>query len=125
MEKFTPEQSNQLMLKKMTLELDLSAKQQEQLKPIIAEQNRKRESRMKEMKANKETDSKLSSDERFSRKSQMLDEQIDLKVKMKSILSVDQFEKWDAMKSKQEKRRSQRMQKKMGHRMNAKKETQK
>jgi hypothetical protein len=24
----------------------------------------------------------------------MLDEQIDLKVKMKSILSVDQFEKW-------------------------------
>jgi hypothetical protein len=27
----------------------------------------------------------------------MLDEQIDLKVKMKSILSVDQFEKWDAM----------------------------
>jgi protein CpxP len=125
MEKFTPEQSNQLMLKKMTLELELSAKQQEQLKPIIAEQNRKRESRMKEMKANKETDSKLSSDERFSRKSQMLDEQIDLKVKMKSILSVDQFEKWDAMKSKQEKRRSQRMQKKMGHRMNAKKETQK
>jgi hypothetical protein len=28
----------------------------------------------------------------------MLDEQIDLKVKMKSILSGDQFEKWDAMK---------------------------
>jgi hypothetical protein len=28
---------------KMTLELDLSAKQQEQMKPIIAEQNRKRE----------------------------------------------------------------------------------
>ena len=96
----------------MILELDLSTKQQEQLKPIIAEENRKRESRMKEMKANKEANSKLSSDERFSRKSQMLDEQIDLKVKMKSILSVDQFERWDAMKSKQEKRRSQRMQKK-------------
>jgi hypothetical protein len=31
---------------------------------------------------------------------------------MKSILSVDQFEKWDAMKGKQEKRRSQRMVKK-------------
>jgi hypothetical protein len=37
----------------MTLELDLSAKQQEsKLKPIIAEQNRARY-RMKEMKANK------------------------------------------------------------------------
>jgi protein CpxP len=101
MEKFTPEQTNKLMLKKkMILELDLSTKQQEQLKPIIAEENRKRESRMKEMKANKEANSKLSSDERFSRKSQMLDEQVDLKVKIKTILSVDQFETWDAMKNK-------------------------
>jgi protein CpxP len=82
----------------MILELDLSTKQQEQLKPIIAEENRKRESRMKEMKASKEANSKLSSDERFSRKSQMLDEQVDLKVKIKTILSVDQFEKWDAIK---------------------------
>jgi hypothetical protein len=42
----------------------------------------------------------------------MLDEQIDLKVKMKTILSVDQFEKWDAMKGKHPDRRTQRMQKK-------------
>jgi hypothetical protein len=62
---------------------------------------------MKEMKANKRR-FKTIFRRAFLKKSQMLDEQIDLKVKMKSILSVDQFEKWDAMKSKQ-KRRSQRM----------------
>lgn len=125
MEKFTPEQRNQLMLKKMTLELDLSAKQQEQMKSIIAEQTAKRESRMKEWKANKDTDSKLSSDERFARKSQMLDEQIAMKAKMKTILSADQFEKWDAMKSKHHKRGSHRMHKKMDHKMDHKKEMQK
>ncbi len=31
MEKFTPEQRNQLMLKKMTLELDLNASQQKEM----------------------------------------------------------------------------------------------
>jgi hypothetical protein len=44
----------------MTLELDLSAART--IEPIIVEQNRKREYRMKEMKANKETDFKLSSE---------------------------------------------------------------
>jgi hypothetical protein len=66
---------------------------------------------MKEMKANKETNSNYLQTSVSQEKSQMLDEQIDLKVKMKSILSVDQFEKWDAMKGKQKNRRTQRMQK--------------
>ncbi len=39
MEKMSLEQRNQLMLKKMTLDLDLNVKQQEQMKPIIAERN--------------------------------------------------------------------------------------
>jgi hypothetical protein len=51
----------------------------------------------------------------------MLDEQIDLKVKMKSILSVDQFEKWDAMKGKQERSKNTKNAEKMGDRMDRKK----
>ena len=43
MEKITPEQQNELMLKKKILELDLSAKQQNQMKSIIAETSAKRE----------------------------------------------------------------------------------
>ncbi|WP_035670380.1 hypothetical protein [Flavobacterium sp. 83] len=105
MEKFTPEQRNQLMLKKMTLELDLNAKQQEQMKQIIAEQSTKREAMRAARKANKE---KPTSEEFFAMKNKMLDEQIVMKNKMKSILSPEQFEKWDAMKEKHHQRNEHR-----------------
>ncbi|WP_348813839.1 hypothetical protein [Flavobacterium maritimum] len=95
MEKFTPEQKNQLMLKKMTLELDLNAKQQEQVKQVIAEQSAKREAIKAEQKAKQD---KPTSDERFAMKNKMLDEQIAMKAKMKTILTAEQLEKWDAMK---------------------------
>lgn len=108
MEKFTPEQRNQLMLKKMTLELDLNAKQQEQMKQIIAEQTTKREAMKSSRKANQE---KPTSEEVFAMKNKMLDEQIAMKNKMKAILSPEQFEKWDAMKEKQHQRNGNR-----GHR---------
>ncbi|MEL1239709.1 hypothetical protein [Flavobacterium flavipallidum] len=94
-EKFTPEQRNELMLKKMTLDLDLNAAQQKEMGKIIAEQNAKKEAFMKDRKAKTE---KPTSDELFAIKSKMLDEQIAMKAKMKKILSADQFAKWDEMK---------------------------
>lgn len=99
MEKFTPEQRNQLMLKKMTLELDLNVSQQKEMGKIIAEKNAKREARMMEMKANKETGKKLTPDELFARKNKMLDEQIAMKDRMKKILNPEQLKKWDEMKA--------------------------
>jgi hypothetical protein len=102
MEKFTPEQRNELLLKKMTLGLDLSAKQQGQMKSIIAEKSDKPEAMMKARKENKE---KPTREERFAMKSKMLDEQITMKGKVKNILSAEQFEKWDAMKAKHHKER--------------------
>lgn len=95
MEKFTPEQRNELMLKKMTLELDLNANQQKEMSKLIAEQNAKREAHLKDRKAKTE---KPTSDEIFAMKSKMLDEQIAMKDKMKKILSPEQFKKWDEMK---------------------------
>ncbi|WP_051590660.1 hypothetical protein [Flavobacterium daejeonense] len=95
MEKFTPEQRNELMLKKMTLELDLNASQQKKMGKIIAEQSAKREAHLKDRKAKTE---KPTSDEIFAMKSKMLDEQIAMNGKMKKILSTDQFKKWDEMK---------------------------
>lgn len=121
-EHFTPEQQNELMLKKMTLELDLNAKQQDQMKSIIAEKSAKREAMMKDRKDNK---TKPTTDERFARKNKMLDEQIAMKAKMKNILSADQFTKWDAMKGKHHKRGEQRMHKKPSDKMDHKKEMQK
>lgn len=102
MEKFTPEQRNQLMLKKMTLELDLNAKQQDQMKQVIGEQSKKHEAMKEAHKADKTA---MSSDERFAMKTKMLDEQIAMKAKVKNILSAEQFEKWDAMKGKHQEKR--------------------
>lgn len=116
-EKFTPQQRNELMLKKMTLELDLNAKQQDQMKSIIAEKSAKREAMMKDRKDN---NTKPTTEERFARKNKMLDEQIAMKAKMKGILSADQFAKWDAMRGKHHKRGAHRMHKKHGDKMNQK-----
>lgn len=110
MEQMTPEQRNQLHLKKMTLELELNASQQKEMSKIIAEQSTKRKSRMAERKANKDSAKKqLTADERFAKKSQMLDDQIVMKDKMKKILSSDQFNKWDEMKEKRHSGMNQRM----------------
>lgn len=111
MEKFTPEQRNQLMLKRMTLELDLNASQQKEMSKILSEKTAKREARMKEMKADKASNTKLTSDEIFARKNKMLDEQIAMKDRMRKILNPEQFKKWEEMKGK----RHQGMRNKMMH----------
>lgn len=111
MEQLTPEQRNQLHLKKMTLELDLNASQQKEMSKIIAEQSVKKEARMAERKANKDSVKKLTSDELFAKKSKMLDEQIVMKERMKKILTPEQYKKWDEMKAK----RHHGMKKRMMH----------
>ena len=100
MEQMTPEQRNQLHLKKMTLDLDLNAKQQEQLTKILADQSAKREAMKAENKAKMEEAKAI----RFEMKKKILDEQIEMKNKMKSILSAEQFSKWEMKKEKNNKR---------------------
>jgi hypothetical protein len=95
MERFSPEQQNQLELKKMTLELDLNADQQKAMSKIIAEKSVKREA----MKAeHMEKMKKPTADERFEMKNKMLDEQIAMKEKMRKILNPEQFKKWENKK---------------------------
>lgn len=99
-EKMTVDQQNQLQLKKMTLALDLTASQQKEIEPILAEQNLKREAKRAEMKSNKENHKELSANERYELKNKMLDEQIEYKAKMKKILTKDQYEKWTTNRRK-------------------------
>ncbi len=96
------EQRNQLQLKKMTLELDLTASQQKEMAALIAEQSAKREAKKAERLANKETKKELSADEKFELRNKMLDEQIAHKAKMKKILTEKQFEKWEASNQKRQ-----------------------
>jgi protein CpxP len=98
MEQFTPEQQNQLMLKKMTLELDLTEAQQKEMTVFISEKMAKKEAHKAEMKTMKEKGVKPTNDERFAMQMKMLDEQIASKKRMEKILNAKQFEKWTFLK---------------------------
>ena len=98
MEQFTPEQQSQLMLKKMTLDLDLNDSQQKEMSAIISEKIAKKEAMKAEMKAMKEKGVKPTNDERFAMHMKMLDEQIAAKKRMEKILNAKQFEKWTSLK---------------------------
>jgi len=111
-ERLTLEQRNQLHLKKMTLELDLNSSQQKEMSKIIAEQSSKRDAAMAERKANKEQMQKMTADERYKKKNEMLDEQMVMKARVKKILSAEQFAKWETMKD----RKQHKMKKHMGER---------
>jgi periplasmic protein CpxP/Spy len=98
MEQFTPEQKSQLMLKKMTLELDLNEAQQKEMSVMISDKIAKMEAHKTTMKANREKGVKPTNDERFAMHMKMLDEQIATKKRMEKILNAKQFEKWTSLK---------------------------
>lgn len=104
-EKMSMEQRNELHLKKMTLELDLTPSQQKEIASLLAEQSKEREAKMAERKANKETKKPLTSDEKFALQGKMLDKKIEMKAKMKKILNEKQMEKWEANQDKKEAKR--------------------
>lgn len=107
MEQFTPEQQSQLMLKKMTLELDLNDSQQKEMSAIISDKIAKKEAHKAEMKAMKEKGVRPTNDERFAMHMKMLDEQIATKKRMEKILNTKQFEKWASLKEDQKDKRQE------------------
>jgi len=102
-EKLTVEQQTELAVKKMTLKLDLTSAQQRQIKPLIAEKIAKRKEMHAKRKAMKESGDKrekLSANERYAKKSKMLDAQIAFKSDMKRILNEKQLEKFEKMSAR-------------------------
>lgn len=88
-EKMSPEQRNQFLLDKMTKELNLDAQQQEQIKPILAEQNAKmHEMREQGMIGNFK---ELSKEERKALMQKRNEEKTTLDNKLKTILTPTQF----------------------------------
>jgi hypothetical protein len=106
-EQFTPEQKSQLMLKKMTLELDLNDSQQKEMSAIISDKIAKKEAHRAEMKAMKEKGVRPTNDERFAKQIKMLDEQIATKKRMEKILNAKQFEKWASLKEEHKENRQE------------------
>jgi hypothetical protein len=108
MEKMTPEQRTLLTVKHLDLELDLNENQEKEIKTFLTSQESKRAEKMAPFKKKKEAKEKLSADERFALKNEMLNEQIAIKEKMKSVLTPEQFLKWEALKDKRKEQQFKR-----------------
>ncbi|MFT6700038.1 MAG: protein CpxP [Porticoccaceae bacterium] len=100
--KLTVEQYSNLAVKKMTLALDLSEKQQEQIKPLISAQIASKKVVMQKIKEKITKKQRPTGDEIYAMKSKHLDNQITFKNKMKNILNKEQFEKFEKMKKGKE-----------------------
>ena len=111
----TPEEMAKLQTKKMTLELDLTDKQQVEVEKVLLVEAKTRKIKMEEFKAKKDKaeSEKPSKEDRLKMANERLDYQIEHKKKMKAILNADQFAKLEKMQDeRQEKRGKQtRMQK--------------
>ena len=110
MEQFTPQQKSQLMLKKMTLELDLNDSQQKEMSAIISDKIAKKEAHQAEMKVMKEKGVRPTNDQRFAMHMKMLDEQIATKKRMEKILNAKQFDKWTSLKEEHQENRQGKFQ---------------
>ncbi len=109
--KFTIEQNTELAVKQMTLALDLSEKQQSQIRPLFKNQAKKKEAAMNKRTEMRKNRSKPSTDEIYKMKIAFLDNQIAMKNNMKKILNKEQFEKYEKMTANKKKKEKQKMEK--------------
>jgi hypothetical protein len=93
--KLSLEQQTELQVKKMTLDLDLDANQQKEIRTILLENAKKREAKKMALKEKMSKGQKPTTDEQFEMKSKMLDDKIEHKAQLKKILKPEQFQKWE------------------------------
>lgn len=112
---FTAEQIAEIQTKKMTLHLDLTKNQQEQILEINKKNAIERQQKMEERKALKETQKEPSSDEIFAKKSARLDKMIAHKTAMKEILNDEQYATWEKSKTQRMRKMKKSIAKKKMH----------
>lgn len=94
-EKLTPQERVEFQVKRLTKELDLSTKQAEQVKSLMTKKSEARETKKKEMEAKRASGTKPTAEEREAMKTRMQNEVTSLKTEMKTILSAEQYTKWE------------------------------
>ncbi|NRD19438.1 hypothetical protein HNV08_05215 [Winogradskyella eckloniae] len=111
----TPTDIADLKSKRLTLKLDLTDAQQKKVQKLFLEQA---ETRQKFRDAHKPKDGekreKPSQEEFVKMQNQRLDQQIQMKRNMKSILTAEQYAKFEKMKPREHKKRGKRGQKREG-----------
>ncbi len=113
MKDLSPEQMATIRTKKMTLALDLTKTQQNKMHALHLENAKARKDQMKKREQHKDTERpKLSSEEKYQKMNSVLDKKIEMKSKVKSILTEEQFQKWErSQKQSINKKKKQHMRK--------------
>jgi protein CpxP len=104
----TPEQRTEKRLEHLKKDLQLNSQQEKQVKQALLDQ----ETSVAVLKANKKDrkqDQKLSKEEKLAFKSQVIKEQETMGAKLKTILTPEQFKKWESGKNE----RMEKMKKEM------------
>ncbi|WP_400081240.1 hypothetical protein [Winogradskyella sp. R77965] len=113
----TPNEIADLKVKKLTLTLDLTDDQQEKVHSVILNQVKENESLRKERKTvDGEKKEKPSKDDIVKMQNHRLDQQIEMKREMKTILTAEQYSKFENIKPRKHKKRARRGKKQDGKR---------
>lgn len=91
----SPEQRTEMTVKKMTKELDLNQTQQKQIKELLDSQKDERAEMIEKRKEIRETAEKATKEQREEMKAKMTAKKEALKSKMKTILTDEQYKKWE------------------------------
>ncbi|WP_296312175.1 hypothetical protein [Winogradskyella sp. UBA3174] len=106
MKYMSPEDVANLKSKKLTLKLDLDIDQQKQVHNLILEEARSKQKMRKNRETKKSENIKPTKDELVAFQNNRLDKKIELKRKMKTILTADQYAKFEKMKPRNNKKRA-------------------
>ena len=101
----SPEQRTEMQVKKMTKDLDLNEKQQIQVKELLNAQKKDRDQMMAKRKEMKETAEKPTKEQRAEMKAEMDKKDAAMDAKMKTILTGDQYKKWEATKEERKEKK--------------------
>ncbi len=104
---FTPEQHAELQSKQLTLALDLTEKQQKEVKALQLERAKENKVNRELRQTRRDKGERPSQDELYALRTKNLDAQVAHQESMKKILTDDQYEEWKELK----KERMQRMEK--------------
>jgi hypothetical protein len=111
MKDLTPEEVANLKTKKLRLKLDLTDMQQKKVESILLEQAVERQNKRKAHQNKKEKD-KPSKGEFLKMQNARLDSKIEMKQKMKDILTEEQYAKFEKMKPRRHQRRDKHIKRK-------------
>jgi len=98
-ERHSPEQRNEIQMKKMTAELDLTSDQQQKLSQLLSQRNAKAAEMKNDRKSQREEFKKMTDAQKDAFKKQRKAEREVYDARLKNILNDSQFEKWQQIKS--------------------------